>query len=28
MHFERGIEDDVLKYIYATIWTDLREAEK
>ena len=27
-HFDRGIEGDVLQYIHATIWMDLREAEK
>ena len=27
-HFDRGIEGDVLQYIGATIWMDLREAEK
>ena len=27
-HFLKGIKDDVLKYVKATIWTDMREVEK
>ena len=27
-HFLKGITDDVLRYVRATIWTDLREVEK